>query len=44
MEEAAVVAAKEAAEKQQQLVTQTLFAGACAFVGSIATNYLWSAF
>ena len=44
MEEAAVAAAKEAAEKQQQVVTQTLFAGACAFAGSIATNYLWSAF
>jgi hypothetical protein len=43
-EEAAAVAAKEAAERQQQLVTQTLFAGACAFIGSVATNYLWSAF
>jgi hypothetical protein len=44
MEAAAAAAAKEAAEKQQQLLAQTLFAGACAFVGSVATNYLWSAF
>mmetsp|Transcript_26721 Transcript_26721/g.58811 ORF Transcript_26721/g.58811 Transcript_26721/m.58811 type:complete len:417 (+) Transcript_26721:294-1544(+) len=40
---AAEAAAKEGAEKQQQLWTQTMFAGACAFVGSVATNYLWSA-
>ena len=41
--EAAVAAgAKEAAEQNQQLWTQTIFAGACAFVGSVATNYIWA--
>lgn len=40
LEAAAAAAIKE---KQQQLWTQTMFAGACAFVGSVATNYIWSA-
>eukprot|EP00531_Pseudo-nitzschia_arenysensis_P014251 CAMPEP_0116128398 /NCGR_PEP_ID=MMETSP0329-20121206/7340_1 /TAXON_ID=697910 /ORGANISM="Pseudo-nitzschia arenysensis, Strain B593" /LENGTH=635 /DNA_ID=CAMNT_0003622537 /DNA_START=176 /DNA_END=2083 /DNA_ORIENTATION=+ len=43
LEAAAATAAKEAAEQRQQLWTQTVFAGACAFVGSVATNYIWAA-
>ena len=43
LEAAAEAAAKEAAEQRQQVWTQTMFAGACAFVGSVATNYIWSA-
>eukprot|EP00533_Pseudo-nitzschia_delicatissima_P012535 CAMPEP_0197264220 /NCGR_PEP_ID=MMETSP1432-20130617/1664_1 /TAXON_ID=44447 /ORGANISM="Pseudo-nitzschia delicatissima, Strain UNC1205" /LENGTH=231 /DNA_ID=CAMNT_0042728845 /DNA_START=21 /DNA_END=716 /DNA_ORIENTATION=- len=43
IEAAADAAAKEAAEQRQQVWTQTIFAGACAFVGSVATNYIWSA-
>jgi len=43
MKAAAAAAAREAAEKQEQLWTQTMVAGACAFLGSVATNYIWSA-
>eukprot|EP00536_Pseudo-nitzschia_multiseries_P007363 jgi/Psemu1/17825/gm1.17825_g len=39
---AAAAAAKETAEQQQMLWTQTMVAGACAFAGSVATNFLWS--
>jgi hypothetical protein len=28
---------------QQQMLTTTVFAGACAFLGSVATNYIWAA-
>jgi hypothetical protein len=42
MEAAKEAAVQEAAEKQQQLWTQTMIAGACAFIGSVATNYLWA--
>lgn len=43
MEAAAAAAAQEAAERQQQMMAQTMVAGACAFVGSVVTNYIWSA-
>jgi len=40
---AAAAAAKETTEQQQGMLwTQSVIAGACAFAGSVATNFLWS--
>jgi hypothetical protein len=35
--------AKQQQQQQQQMLTTTIFAGVCAFLGSVATNYIWAA-